>query len=411
MRIADAFAMIVPDAQDLEFVAFDGSRAGRPGAPLKVEVKSERAVQAIAGAPGQLGIARAYVNGDIDFEGDVYECFDALYTGVRKPTLATTAKLAKEFAPAALKRLPPPPEEVRLSGRRHAKRRDADAISHHYDVSNTFYSWLLGPTMAYTCAVFPKPDSTLEEAQDEKFDLVCRKLGLHSGSRLLDIGAGWGGMARHAAKNYGAKVIAVTLSREQAGWAQDMVRREGLEKLVDFRHGDYRDIPESGFDAVSSIGLTEHIGQANYPAYFGFIRSKLVDGGRVLNHCITRTDTKQPTMYRRGFINRYIFPDGELVHVGRLTDEMERQKLEVQHEENLRLHYAMTLEKWSRNLDDHWDQAVAEIGLRKARVWRLYLGVSRWGFAHNMIQLHQVLATRTSPDGSLSMPLRPDWGS
>lgn len=411
MKIADAFRLVVPESPGLEFIAYDGSRAGSPDAPLKVEVKSERAIQAIAGAPGQLGIARAYVNGDIEFQGDVYECFDALYAHHRKPSLADTARLAREYGSAALKRLPPPPEEVKLSGRRHNKRRDADAISHHYDVSNTFYEWLLGPTMAYTCAVFPKAEANLEEAQDEKFDLVCRKLGLHSGMRLLDIGAGWGGMARHAAKNYGTKVIAVTLSREQAKWAQDMVRRQGLEQLVDFRHGDYRDIPESGFDAVSSIGLTEHIGQDQYPAYFGFLRDKLADGGRVLNHCITRTDTKTPTMYRRGFINRYIFPDGELVHVGRLIDEMERQNLEVQHEENLRLHYAMTLEKWSRNLDEHWDEAVAEIGLRKARVWRLYLGVSRWGFAHNVIQLHQVLATRTAANGTMNFPLRPDWNS
>ena len=265
--------------------------------------------------------------------------------------------------------------------------------------------------MAYTCAVFPKPDSTLEEAQDEKFDLVCRKLGLQSGMRLLDVGCGWGGMARHAAANYGVKVIAVTLSAQQATWGQQMIREEGLTDLVDLRCGDYRDVPETGFDVVSSIGLTEHIGRANYPGYFSFLRDKLVEGGRLLNHCITRTDTKQPTMYRRGFINRYIFPDGELVNVGHLIEAMEHQKLEVQHEENLRVHYAMTLQKWSENLDDHWEDAVAEVGLRKARVWRLYLAVSRFGFAHNVIQLHQVLSTRTSPDGYANIPLRPDWGS
>ncbi|MEI2716800.1 MAG: class I SAM-dependent methyltransferase [Candidatus Nanopelagicales bacterium] len=411
MNIADAFRMVVPDSPELEFVGYDGSRAGSPDAPYRITLTSERALQAIAGAPGQLGIARAYVNGDVDISGDIYGAFDVLYRSAQMPSWSDRLALAKQFGPHALKRLPPPPEEVRLSGRRHGKNRDAAAISHHYDVSNRFYEWLLGPTMAYTCAVFPKPDSTLEEAQDEKFDLVCRKLGLQSGMRLLDVGCGWGGMARHAAANYGVKVIAVTLSAQQATWGQQMIREEGLTDLVDLRCGDYRDVPETGFDVVSSIGLTEHIGRANYPGYFSFLRDKLVEGGRLLNHCITRTDTKQPTMYRRGFINRYIFPDGELVNVGHLIEAMEHQKLEVQHEENLRVHYAMTLQKWSENLDDHWEDAVAEVGLRKARVWRLYLAVSRFGFAHNVIQLHQVLSTRTSPDGYANIPLRPDWGS
>jgi cyclopropane-fatty-acyl-phospholipid synthase len=184
------------------------------------------------------------------------------------------------------------------------------------------------------------------------------------------------------------------------------VREAGLDKQVDVRHSDYRAVTETGFDRIASIGLTEHIGKANYPAYFDFLRSRLVDGGRLLNHCITRTDPKQKTYTRNGFINRYIFPDGELVHVGVLIDAMENQHLEVQHEENLRIHYAMTLACWLENLESHWDEAVAEVGLRKARVWRLYLAASQWGFARNQIQLHQVLATRTAPDGATGLPLR-----
>jgi cyclopropane-fatty-acyl-phospholipid synthase len=184
------------------------------------------------------------------------------------------------------------------------------------------------------------------------------------------------------------------------------VQEAGLGESVAIRFSDYRAVPEAGFDRVASIGLTEHIGKRNYAAYFRFLRSRLTDGGRLLNHCITRTDPTQRTYTRNGFINRYVFPDGELVHVGVLIDAMERQGLEVQHEENLRVHYALTLGHWLDNLEAHWDEAVAEVGLRKARVWRLYLAASKWGFARNRIQLHQVLATRTAADGTSGMPLR-----
>jgi cyclopropane-fatty-acyl-phospholipid synthase len=409
MKLGEVFEMLVDPDCGVEFVAYDGSRAGDPDSDIRVVVKSPKAVGAFMSAPGQLGIARAYVHGDLDIEGDVYEAFARLYTNHRMPSKRESLALLRNLGPHALKRVPPPPEEVKLGGRLHGRRRDADAISHHYDVSNTFYEWLLGPTMAYTCAVYPKIDSTLEEAQDEKFDLVCRKLGLRSGMKLLDVGCGWGGMTRHAAKHYGVEVIGVTLSKQQALWGQQMLEREGLTGTAQIRAGDYRDVPETGFDAVSSIGLTEHIGRDQYDNYFTYLRGKLNHGARLLNHCITRTDAKARTKTSRGFINRYIFPDGELVHVGHLIDRMEHQNLEVRHEENLREHYAMTLRDWSRNLDDNWDKSVAEIGLRKARVWRLYLNASRWGFASNIIQLHQVLAVHTAPDGSSEMPLRPDW--
>ena len=195
-----------------------------------------------------------------------------------------------------LKPPPPPPQEALprwrrlLEGFRHSKGRDAEAIHHHYDVSNRFYEMVLGPSMTYTCAVFPTEEATLEEAQFAKYDLVCRKLGLQPGMRLLDIGSGWGGMVRHAAKHYGVDVVGVTLSREQAAWAQDAIKREGLDDVAEVRFGDYRDVRDTGFDAVSSIGLTEHIGIRNYPSYFAFLRDKLVPGGRLLNHCITRPD-------------------------------------------------------------------------------------------------------------------------
>jgi cyclopropane-fatty-acyl-phospholipid synthase len=308
----------------------------------------------------------------------------------------------------------PPPQEVILSrrwltGRLHSKTRDAKAISHHYDVSNQFYEWVLGPSMAYTCACYPDENATLEEAQANKFDLVARKLGLSDGMRLLDVGCGWGGMVIHAAREYGVKALGVTLSAQQAAWAQAAIEREGLSKLAEVRHMDYRDVRETGFDAVSSIGLTEHIGKRNLPSYFSFLYSKLKVGGRMLNHCITRPNDIEPPIRKNGFINRYVFPDGELEGPGYLISLMHDTGFEVRHEENLREHYAKTLEAWGANLDAHWNEAVREVGLGNARVWRLYMAGSRLGFDRNHIELHQVLGVRLAANGASGMPLRPDW--
>ena len=410
MKLAEIFALVAGPAADVEFVAYDGSRAGTPGGGTTLELRSPRGVQLLLSSPGQLGLARAYVAGELDVDGDMYTGLSQLADlGIGHLSARDKVRLARALAPYAkgFRRVPPPPEEVRLHGGRHSRRRDAGAIHHHYDVSNRFYAWVLGTSMAYTCAVYPKPDSTLEEAQEEKFDLVARKLDLRPGQRLLDIGCGWGGMVLHAVKNYGVTAVGVTLSQQQADHAQRQIADAGLQGRAQVRFQDYRDVPEGGFDAVSSIGLTEHIGRANYEAYFSFVRGKLRTGGRLLNHCITRTDTKSKTMYRNGFINRYVFPDGELVPISRIMGVMEDERLEVRHEENLREHYALTLRDWCRNLDESWDEAVEEVGEGKARVWRLYMAASRLGFERNMIQLHQVLATNTSDSGDAGVPLRP----
>jgi cyclopropane-fatty-acyl-phospholipid synthase len=261
--------------------------------------------------------------------------------------------------------------------------------------------------MTYTCAVFPQADATLEQAQAEKYDLVCRKLGLKPGQRLLDVGCGWGGMVRHAAREYGVHALGVTLSRQQAEWGKDAIDREGLGDLAEVRHLDYRDVMESDFDAVSSIGLTEHIGIRNYPAYFAHLRDRLRPGGRLLNHCITRPHHRRQDI--GAFLDRYVFPDGELTGSGRIITEAQDAGLEVVHEENLRRHYALTLTQWCRNLVDHWDEAVAEVGEGTARVWGLYMAGSRLAFERNEIQLHQVLAARTTDEGDDGFPLRPVW--
>ena len=252
--------------------------------------------------------------------------------------------------------------------------------------------------MAYTCAVYPTADSTLEEAQAAKFDLVARKLGLRQGMRLLDVGCGWGGMVMHAAREYGVQALGVTLSEQQASWGQQAIEQAGLSGLAEIRHLDYRDVPETGFDAVSSIGLTEHIGMRQLPGYFEFLLGKLQPEGRLLNHCITRPDNTEPAVRQRGFINRYVFPDGELEGPGYLISLMHDTGFEVRHEENLREHYAKTLAAWGDNLDAHWKEAVAEVGEGTARVWRLYMAGSRLGFDRNHIQLHQVLGAKLTDE-------------
>ena len=283
--------------------------------------------------------------------------------------------------------------------------RDAEAIHHHYDVSNAFYRHVLGPSMTYTCAVYPHEGASLEEAQEAKYDLVARKLDLRAGRRLLDIGCGWGGMVLHAAREYGVRTLGVTLSRAQAEWAQERIHEEGLEGLAEVRHLDYRLVTERDFDAISSIGLTEHIGVRNYPAYFGWIRDRLRPGGRLLNHCITRHDNLGRAT-AGAFIDRYVFPDGELAGSGTIVTAVEDTGLEVQHHENFRAHYARTLAAWCANLVEHWEDCVAEVGAGTARVWGLYMAGSRLAFERNEIQLHHVLATHTDEHGVSGYPLR-----
>ncbi len=417
MALAQVFERVAGPGAPVEFRAYDGSCAGEPGSAIKVVVRSPVAVSYLAQAPGELGLARAYVAGHIDVEGDMYTALvrmsDAQLNTINLPE---RLRLLRQLGGVKIlfPRVPPPPQEVRsgrrlVAGLRHSKRRDAAAISHHYDVSNRFYGWVLGPSMAYTCACYPSANATLEEAQAYKCDLVARKLGLREGMRLLDVGCGWGGMVMHAAREYGVRALGVTLSRQQAEWARRAIEAAGLGDLAEVRHLDYRDVTERGFDAVSSIGLTEHVGKANLPSYFSFLCGKLKPGGRLLNHCITRPDNREPAIRQNGFINRYVFPDGELEGPGHLISVMHDTGFEVRHEENLREHYAMTLAGWCTNLDAHWAEAVAEVGPGTARVWRLYMAGSRLGFERNQIQLHQVLGVKLDSGGNSGMPLRPDW--
>jgi cyclopropane-fatty-acyl-phospholipid synthase len=394
--------------------AYDGSRLGPADAPATLVIRSPNAFRRLVTAPGELGLGRAYVSGELDVEGDLYVALAALRD--RIPDLrafgarqwAEVLGLAgSSLARSGLKPLPIPPEEVHLRGVRHSKERDAAAIAHHYDVSNAFYAIVLGPSMTYSCAVWERPDITLEQAQAAKYELVCRKLGLEPGMRLLDVGCGWGGMVLHAPIHHGVRAVGVTLSRRQAEWAEKAVAEAGLAERVQIRYEDYRDVADGPFDAISSIGMFEHVGLSQLRTYFGGLARLLRPGGRLLNHGISRPSNAGRTRFRRNsFIDRYVFPDGELHEVGTVVSTIQRSGLEVRHLESLREHYALTLRAWVRNLEARWDEAAADVGLGRARVWRLYMAASALNFEAGRTQVHQVLAVRLD-GGRSGLPLRP----
>ena len=420
LSLAEVLAVVTGGAErSLRFTAYDGSTAGPETAVLGMDLLTPRGTTYLATAPGELGLARAYVSGDIEARGvppgDPYELLKLLADKVEfgRPSPRLLASIIRAVGIEHLVPAPPPPQEAlprwrRIAeGMRHSKTRDAEAIHHHYDVSNTFYELVLGPSMTYTCAVDPHPEATLEEAQDNKYRLIFEKLRLQPGDRLLDVGCGWGGMVRYAARR-GVRAIGATLSAEQAAWAQSAIAAEGLTSLAEVRHSDYRDVRENGFDAVSSIGLTEHIGVKNYPSYFAFLESKLRTGGLLLNHCITRNNNKS-NFRASSFTDRYVFPDGELTGSGRILSAVQDVGFEVLHAENFRHHYAMTLRDWCGNLVANWDEAVTEVGLATAKVWGLYMAASRVAFEQNNIQLHHVLASKLGAHGTDGLPLRPWW--
>ncbi len=391
--------------------AYDGSRSGPPDAPATIIVRSPDALRRIVTAPGELGFARAFVAGDIDVEGDI---FAALSLRDRMPKVSLTAREVIEFARLVglrnLRPLPPPPEEAHLRGRRHSPARDAAAVRHHYDVSNEFYRMVLGPSLTYSCAVFPTEETSLEAAQAAKHELVAQKLGLQAGQRLLDVGCGWGSMLLDAATHHGVVGTGVTLSERQAELARKRVADAGLVGRVDVRIQDYRDIADGPYDAISSIGMFEHVGEARLAEYFHKLFDLLPAGGRLLNHGISRPAGQggHSRFARRSFIDRYVFPDGELHEIGRVVSVIQEAGFEVRHVESLREHYALTLRHWVANLEANWDAAVAEVGRARARVWRLYMAASAVNFEAGRHQVHQVLAVKAE-NGRSGLPLRPDW--
>ena len=391
----------------VRFELWDGTSWGPTDGVGTIHLRSADALRRLLWSPGELGVGRAFVMGDIDVDRDLFEVLrvlrpagSSLRAGLR--ALPRTAAAALRLG-AVGRPLPPPAEEARPRGRRHSAARDADVIGHHYDVGNEFYRLVLGPSMTYSCARFADPSMSLTDAQASKHDLVCRKLGLHErpGMRLLDIGCGWGSMALHAAREYDAHVVGVTISRQQLELATQRVDEAGLAGRIDIRLQDYRDVTGERFDAISSIGMSEHVGKARIGDYFSTLSSLLAPRGRLLNHAISSVGGSR--LGRRTFMYRYVFPDGELLDVGDTVLAMEDAGFEVRDVESLREHYALTLRRWVANLEEHWDAAVALVGPRRARVWRLYMAASAVGFEDGGLGVHQVLCVVAGADGASGM--------
>jgi cyclopropane-fatty-acyl-phospholipid synthase len=398
---------------------WDGSQTLVEDAPTLV-VHHRRALRRLVYAPGELGLARAYVSGDLSVEGDLYQALSLPEQLPARPDLNLGVRdLVRLVGPLLrLRVLGPPPspprEEARLHGARHSLRRDRQAISHHYDVGNDFYELVLGPSMVYSCAYFADRTTGLDDAQEAKLELVCRKLGLRAGMRLLDVGCGWGSLALRAAARHGTRVVGVTLSSSQADLARRRVAEAGLSDRVEIRLQDYRDVADGPYDAVCSIGMAEHVGRDQLPGYAGRLLALLRPGGRLLHHAIARGPAAGPDLGpdQRSFLTRYVFPDGELQPLATHVQVLEEAGFEVRDVEGLREHYALTCRAWVSNLERRWEDAVRLSSPGRARVWRLYLAGSALAFEDRRVGVNQVLAVKPGGSEQDRLPLRrPHWSA
>jgi cyclopropane-fatty-acyl-phospholipid synthase len=378
----------------LEF--WDGTRvAATAGDGPTFSVRSPAAAAHALMAPGQLGLGRAYVAGEL--EVDDIDATIRLLNEWKPPALDGADKralLLGAVRAAGIAKPPPrPAAELRPSGKRHSKERDARAVRHHYDVSNEYFELFLGPTMVYSCAIFSHGATTLEEAQEEKLETVARKLALKEGDRVLDVGCGWGGFPLWAATKHGASVVGITLSPPQAEKARWRAEEAGVADRVEIRVMDYRDLAASGekFDAIASIGMVEHVGSANIDVYAETLAGLLEPGGRLLNHGITRlrhTDAEAGP-----FSERYVFPDAAPLHLSRNLLALERAGFVTHHVEGYAADYAETLKHWADNFDANLDEAIRLAGPERVRVWRLYLRAARNGFETGFTSIYQARCT------------------
>lgn len=396
--------------------AWDGSLDGPDGAPV-VHLRSRRGLRRLLWQPDELGLAQAYIGREIEIEGDLTAALRTMWqaardTGMRPPRPGMAARAR---AAAVLLRLgaigprPPAPAApaARLAGRLHSKGRDRAAVSHHYDLSNDFYERLLDPSMAYSCGLWTRPDDPdygLADAQHDKLEVICRKLALRSGARLLDIGCGWGSLTLHAAERFGAEVTAVTLARRQAQFVRARVEQRGLEDRVNVRLCDYRDIDGGSYDAVSAIEMGEHVGDAEYPGFARALHDTLRPGGRVLVQQMSRGSHAPGG---GAFIESYIAPDMHMRPLGRTLALLEDAGLEVRHTESLREHYVRTIRAWHGTLEERWTEFADLVGEPTARVWRLYLVGGALAFEERRMGVDQLLAVRPPAEGAVEMPVTP----
>ena len=431
-RFTRLLELVLRQTPPLRVKAWDGSEEGPQDAPVML-VNSPDAIRRLVRSPDELGLARAYVSGDLDVPDRLYDVLESLSlitdrgepNGHRVP-LQRSATSKRSIPPKERAELltlavglnaigrtpPPPPEEVqRLRGLRHSRARDKAAISHHYDVGNDFYRLVLGPSLVYSCAYWTRPDDPaygLDDAQRDKLELVCRKLGLAPGMTVLDVGCGWGSFLLHAAREHGVRGLGITLSVEQAAAARKRISKAGLTDRLEIRVQDWRDLTDGPFDAIASIGMAEHVGARRYAEYAAALRDLLRPGGRLLNHQIARRPG--PVDNKATFIDRYVFPDGELLPLAETLAALEDARLEVRDAESLREHYARTLRCWVANLESSWQEAVGLTSLGRAKVWRLYMAASALAFETGHIGVNQVLAVRPGPRGESGLdPTRSAW--
>jgi cyclopropane-fatty-acyl-phospholipid synthase len=368
--------------------------ATRPSDAPRFKVNSPAAVAHALRAPGQLGVGRAYVSGHLEVDDleAVMRMLDSWHPPEPSPR-ERVKLLAAAAAAAGLHRPPPIPRaELKLEGERHTRERDAIAVRHHYDVSNDFFALFLDDSMTYSCAFFSRGATTLEEAQVRKLELTCSKLALQPGERVLDVGCGWGAFALHAARHHGVHVTGITLSPRQAALARRRVEEAGLADRIEIRQADYRELGGEPFDAIASIGMVEHVGEAAIDAYAQVLHRMLKPGGRLLNHGIARL--RHENVDAGPFNDRYVFPDGEPLQLSKVLGALERAGFEPHHVEGFRDDYAETLEHWAQRLDANLERAVELAGEERVRVWRLYLRAARNGFLNGFTSIYQVLAER-----------------
>ncbi len=432
MNTAASLLSLAEDALGLRLPirvrAWDGSEAGPADGPVLV-IRDKRALRHVLYQPGELGVARAYVQGHLDIEGDLGDGLRAMWSAVRDARDADesagrpriTPRLALRAVGLALRlgvigRRPPiPAAESQLSGDLHSRERDRAAISHHYDLSNDFYELILDPQMAYSSGFHESPHVSLEQAQFAKLDLVCRKLNLQPGMKMLDIGSGWGSLTLHAAQHYGVHVTGVTLSHEQRDFVMKRAAERGLQDRVDVSLRHFRDLSEAGvrdggIDAVASIEMGEHVGDEEYEVFTSAIHRYLRPGGRVLIQQMSRSNDAPGDRPGGGpFIETYIAPDMHMKPLAKTIGLINRAGLEIRDVQAMREHYPLTVAGWAAKLEENWDTAVALVGEEQARVWRLYLAGGSLAFEENRMGVDQILAVKASTSGDSAMPLTSEW--